>query len=174
MAKKKKTVAETGGGGSLPDANVDQIREIIFGGHIRDYEARFQALQDEFAAALKNLKKEFDAAVKNLDQAIESEGTKRRDDDESLDALVQSKFAELGKELAAAEARAGDGLEKLARDTQAAQRELRRSMEGGSQDLDARLTAVAEDLSARKVERDELAALLTELAQRLNGTADAD
>lgn len=174
MAKKKKTVAAAGGGTTAADANVDQIREIIFGAQIRDYEARFQALQDAFAAAIKDLKKEFNAAVRSLDQAIEAESAKRRDDDESLDALIQNKFAELGKELAAVEARAGDGLKKLAHDTQAAQRELKRSMEGGNQDLDARLTAVAEDLSARKVARDELAALLSELAQRLSGSTDAD
>lgn len=166
MAKKKKTVASAGGAGS--DANVDQIREIIFGAQIRDYEARFQALKDQFEDAFKKLKQELKAEARALDAAIEAERSDRRNEDESLDALIQTRFAELGKELAAAEARADDRIDKLARDTAAARRELERSIEGGNQNLDARLTAVADDLSSRKLARDELAALLNELAQRLS------
>lgn len=174
---KKKTVSKAAG--MATDANVDQIREIIFGSNIREYEARFQALQDEIAAAFKSLKQELKAGIKNLEgaikntrQSLDDETAARRNDAESLDALIQNKSAELGKDIDAVEARTGQELARLAKDAQANQLEIQRSMEGGNRDLEARLNSIAAELSERKVARDELAGLLKELAQRLEGTAD--
>ncbi len=176
MARKKTKVPGTA---QASDANVDQIREIIFGANIREYEARFQALQDEIAAAFKDLKQELKVNIKNLEgaiektrRALEDERAGRRNDAESLDSLIQSKSEELGKEIDGVEKRVSQQFAKLAADTQDTQREFERSLENGSRDLEARLKRIAAELSERRVARDELAGLLKELAGRLEGSAD--
>src|SRR5712692_4010154 len=59
-------------------ANVDKIRDILFGSQMRDYEKRFARMEDRLAkdaAALReDLKKRFDALESFAKQEIESVG----------------------------------------------------------------------------------------------------
>ena len=70
--------------------NVDQIREIIFGGHIREYATRFAALEKSLKDAQARLRKVFEAQLKVLSDALEQEVADRRNADEGLDGLLQN------------------------------------------------------------------------------------
>ncbi len=54
--------------------NIDQIRELIFGPTMRDYERRFEALQKQIQALEANFEAKFDKLQKALaDQSVDSE-----------------------------------------------------------------------------------------------------
>ena len=58
MADPKKPAADGGA-----DRNVDQIRDILFGGQMRDYERRFQDLNQRFEAELVRLRRSTSAST---------------------------------------------------------------------------------------------------------------
>jgi predicted transcriptional regulator len=165
---------------SANDRNVDQIRDILFGGQMRDYERRFQDLSQRLESESQRLHSDLD---KRLGQ---------------LDKRVDDQFEKLAKQLRQEIADRTQGIDDLETRMQQGQRSLRAELQGGLQALEADLAAkderqreglsevrqlmaarVAEisaalgraeqDLRGDKVGRADLAALLTEVALRLNG-----
>lgn len=165
---------------SPQDRNVDQIRDILFGGQMRDYERRFQ----------------------DLAQRLESENTRLRQDLDKRVAQIEKRlddhFEKLSKMLRQEVSDRTQGLDDLESRSLQAQRTLRAELQGGLQTLESELAAKDErlreelaalrqllgermtelaalhsrseqDLRADKVGRGDLAALLTELALRLKG-----
>jgi len=63
-ANKTNATAET------PD-DVDKIRDIIFGGQMREYAARFQELEKEVADSLQRMSKELDKRFEKLERALQ-------------------------------------------------------------------------------------------------------
>lgn len=165
------------------DRNVEQIRDILFGGQMRDYERRFQEMSQRLEAESQRLHDDLDQRLGQLE---------RRVDDH---------FDKLGKQLRQEIADRSAGLDELETRMQQGQRTLRGELQGGLQALEGDLAAkderqreglaelraslqarVAElmqtlsrsegELRADKVGRNDLAGMLTELALRLNGELD--
>lgn len=55
------------------DANVDKIREILFGGQMQDYELRFTALENRLASAAAELREETRARLDALEAYAKKE-----------------------------------------------------------------------------------------------------
>lgn len=170
MADKK-----SGADGAMA-GNVDQIREIIFGGHIREYESRFAALEKSLKEAQDRLRKDFEAEIKALKQslsdtrgALDQEIADRQNADEGLDGLVQNTGGELGKELDAAEQRLDARADELAAALDSARKALEAALKKQGNALTRDLGKVSERLEDNKVARAELARLLGGVADKLTG-----
>ena len=177
MADKKNAGADGG------DRNVDQIRDILFGGQMRDYERRFvelaaklenegTKLRAEMEKRLAALDKRLDDQVEKLAKAVRQEVTDRGKAVDDLDgrtlqaartarAEINAAFDDVHQEMSSADERSRKALADLASQLKAAIKEA-----------DAALTAARGELRGEKVGREDLAALLTEVSLRLKGEFD--
>lgn len=162
------------------DRNVDQIRDILFGGQMRDYERRFLELSQRLESESQRLHDDLDKRLAQLEKRVDDQ------------------FEKLGKQLRQEVADRTQGIDDLETRMQQGQRTLRGELQGGLQALEADLDAKDErqrealaelrqllatrvselnaalsrsdqELRSDKVGRSDLAALLTEVALRLNG-----
>lgn len=165
------------------DRNVDQIRDILFGGQMRDYERRFLELNERIEADFKALRLDLDKRVTALDKRL----------DEQLDKLGKGLRQEIADRNKAVE----DLESRLLQSARTQRGELTNAIEAVSQELatsDERLRRAIAELEAalkeeagraaaalnrsqdavraEKVGREDLAALLTEVALRLKGDFD--
>ena len=160
--------------------NIDKIREIIFGGHMRDYDKRFTRLEARLikeAADLRDdtkrrfevlemfIKREFEALTERLQ-------TEQRHREEAVQSLSHA-LTETGQTL---EAKLVQFDESSAR----AQRDLRTQILDQSRSLSeeirlkhAEMSSALErevaELNDDKPSRSHLASMFNELAARLNG-----
>lgn len=147
--------------GHVPDAgdtgagSVDKIRDILFGVQMRDYDRRFAGVEERLSRELATLRDETAQRFEALQNSLR----------EGLDALHNRLNGE--------QQTRGDSLQSLGND-------LRRQLsEQGHQisselvrrfdELSASLERQAGSLRHEKTDRATLAALLTEMAQRLHG-----
>ena len=167
--------------GSLEQAsgNIDKIRDILFGTHMREYDARFarleEALMKESAELRESTRRRFDALEGYVKKELESLQTRLRGErDERTDA-----FSQLSRELK----ESGDTLSKRIRDlddqSTAAASDLRQEILNHSRGLMDELKSRNDELSSLlerrfqvlqhgKTDRSALASLLTEVAMRIN------
>ncbi|MEO6341923.1 MAG: hypothetical protein ABIO49_02130, partial [Dokdonella sp.] len=68
MADPKKPAADGGA-----DRNVDQIRDILFGGQMRDYERRFQELNQRLEGDLARLRDTQEKRLAQIDKRIDDQ-----------------------------------------------------------------------------------------------------
>lgn len=135
--------------------SVDKIRDILFGVQMRDYDRRFAGVEERLSRELATLRDETAQRFEALQNSLR----------EGLDALHNRLNGE--------QQTRGDSLQSLGND-------LRRQLsEQGHQisselvrrfdELSASLERQAGSLRHEKTDRATLAALLTEMAQRLHG-----
>jgi hypothetical protein len=165
------------------DRDVDQIRDILFGGQMRDYERRFaelaQRLEQEAARMREDLDRRFAALDARLDEQIERLGrlVKQESADRSralddLETRVQQASRTQRDELDAALAQLAQDLARTDERGRQALAALSATLEKGLAQADAAITATRGELRGDKVGREDLSALLTELALRLKGEFD--
>ena len=178
MAEKKNPPAD-----AAADRNVEQIRDILFGGQMRDYERRFQEMnqriEGEFARLRADADKRLVALERRLDEQVEklAKGLRQEvgDRNKALDdlesRLLQAARTQRGEISAAIE---GLGRELGATDERlrGLLAELEATLESHSQRAVQALGAAREELRCENVGREDLAALLTEVALRLQGQFD--
>ena len=172
--RERQAVDPTGG------ASIDKVRDILFGGQMREFERRFTRLEERLLKETTDLK----AHLKSRLDALESFSKK---ESESLadqiraekDARVEAVNG-LSRELKDT-AKTFERRATAADDQQAkGQRELRQQILEQGQKLSdeirkrtdemlAALNREAQQLRADKMDRANLAALLTEMALRLTG-----
>ena len=175
MTDKKQ--ADTDGAG---DRNVDQIRDILFGGQMRDYERRFvelaQKLEQE-AARLRGemekrvaaLEKRFDDASEKLARQVRQEINDRGKACDDLESRVQQAARTARNEINAALGELQSDLEAADERERKALAEVAGSLAKASKEHESALGAARSELRSEKVGREDLAALMTELALRLKG-----
>jgi exonuclease VII large subunit len=176
MAEKKAT-------GDGAERNVDQIRDILFGGQMRDYERRFGEFDARLESELARLRDAQDKRLAQIDKRIDDQLDKLgkllrqeiQDRNRSLDDLesrlqqasrtarseVTASLDAHAAELAATDERLRGALADVAKATHARAGET-----------DGALARLASDLRDEKVGREDLAALLVEFALRLRGDFD--
>jgi hypothetical protein len=165
------------------DRNVDQIRDILFGGQMRDYERRFQDLNERIEADFKALRLDLDKRVtaidKRLDEALDKlakglrqEVADRNKSVEDLESrLLQSARTQRG-ELTNAIESVGHELATTDERLRRAIAELEAALGEETARANTALTRSQDAVRAEKVGREDLAALLTEVALRLKGDFD--
>ncbi len=90
------------------DGNIDKIRDILFGVHVRDFEKRFAELDEKFSSELGDLRNDLQKKLDKLESILmkETATLKGRIDDEPFlrDDAIKNATAEIRK--------SGEGMEK--------------------------------------------------------------
>lgn len=166
------------------DHKMDQIRELMFGSVVRDFDRRIQEVSERMESELARLANDYEKRVATLearlDPQIEKLGVQLRQESASRTSAlddVDVRFSQAQRtqrsevnavlqqhedNATAAEARAREALAQLDQRTQAALQSVR----------DA-LASARNELGGQKLAREDLADLMAEVSLRLRGTQDA-
>jgi hypothetical protein len=163
---------------SAGGANLDKVRDILFGNQIRDIERRFARLEERLVKETNDVKADVKSRLDALERYV-------RDETESLVGQIKAEHedrvganASLSRELKDTGAALERRLSSLDDQSSKRQRELRQQMleqhqrlsDDLRQKVDEVLAALAREtgeLRSDKADRATLAALLTEMAMRL-------
>lgn len=160
------------------DGNVDKIREILFGGQMRDYEGRFADLEERISQRIDRMDAEFDKRIERLNTYAKREVDKlsERLKAERKDRVADGKsgLRDLKDLAQQVEAWFGEVEERFDADSKV----LRNAMHEQSEELASLITETREHLNAAvsnearsledsKLSREDLAGLLSEVAARL-------
>ena len=174
------TQSINGGDVHQPDTgNVDKIREILFGGQMKDYERRFARVEERLIQESSDLREETRKRFDVLELFIKKEfaaltdslQAEHRTRDEAVQGLWHGLY-DTGKALEARLAelqensmRAQSGLrQQILEQSQTLSDEIREKR----QELASMLQREVAELNHEKTDRSALGALFTEMALRLN------
>lgn len=159
--------------------NLDKVREILFGGQMRDSERRVARLEERLARDTNELRDDLRKRVAALEQFVRDELTTlsdrlRQEVEERTDGH-RTLAQQIGDAARTFEKKTAQIDDQLAR----AQRDLRQQLLDIQQGLTDDLKAKADEVMARlahesgelrndKADRSTIAALLSEMAMRLN------
>ncbi|WP_019498427.1 hypothetical protein [Pseudanabaena sp. PCC 6802] len=161
--------------------NIDQIRDIIFGAQLREYNGRFekiesdllsmhQELLDRINEVRMNYSTELRVAVEALDKKLKTLQTSTDEERQDLRAQIErthrkstASFDKLNSDLEVATTSIRDDLTETKAKMQEDMRGLRTYIQ---EELDRRLSAIGN----MKISRDDMAEILFELGMRLKGT----
>ena len=180
MAKKQTTKRSAKSMGTNEvEGNVDKIRDILFGGQMRDFEQRLDAMEKRLTQAIERGARDLERRVERLDKYTRRE----------VDKLTEQLKAERKDRVA--EARQGaNEFNTLVEQVEAWFAEVDEQLASESKDLRSTLNEQGEELTAQIREahkqllaslqketseladvtlaREDMAAVLTEVAMRLN------
>jgi hypothetical protein len=160
--------------------NLDKVRDLLFGGQMRDYDRKFARLEErlsrETAELRDDVKRQLAALEQYMRAEVESLSDRLRLEQEARAGAAQ----DLGRELRETAQQFVQRTAQLDDVIARSQRDLRQQLHTQRQELGddirqrvedvlARLAREAHELRSDKTDRKALAALLTELAMRLSG-----
>ena len=164
---------DAGGG-----ASIDKVRDLLFGGQLRELDRRFARLEERLVKETNQLRQDMQARIDALEAYARKESDSlgdqiRAEHQDRVDA--HDNLARDMKESSKSQERRTTALDEQ---TSKAQRELRQQMleqhqrlseeiRRRTEDLLATLTRESQALRADKTDRSTLAALLNEMAMRL-------
>lgn len=159
-------------------ANVDKIRDILFGNNMREYEKRFARLEERLTksseALRDDLKKRFDSLESFMREELESLGTRlKAEKSERADALkeltreTRDNAKALEKKLSQLEEQLDSAHTELRTKILEQSKALGAQIQKTKDDLEASLEQEAETLRTDKTDRLQLADLFTEMSLRL-------
>jgi IMP dehydrogenase/GMP reductase len=167
----KGITAEDGG-------NIDKVRDILFGGQMRDYERRFQkleerllqetsALKDEVRKRLATLEQFMKQEAASLAERIKTEQEERTDATKDLAREARDHIKVFEKKTGALDDAIGKAQRELRQQLLDVQQKMSDEMRQKIDEVLARLTQESNELRNDKTDRAALASLLTEMALRL-------
>jgi DNA repair exonuclease SbcCD ATPase subunit len=160
--------------------NVDQIRDIIFGPQLREYNRRFEKIESDLSAFQDEIRYHIDEAkgilTKELRNSVESLEKKLK----SLSSTAQEEWSDLRQQLERTDKKFSNSLEALSTEvdnnTTSLREELSQTRSKLQEDIRVLKVQIHEELDRRlsgfgdvKVSRDEMAEILVELGMRLRG-----
>lgn len=163
--------------------NVERIRDILFGGQMRDYEKRFNRLEEKMSKEVTRLRADMDKRMSSLEdfmrrefetlsEKLQAEKKERSESNLILETTFKAADASLKDHLSEVEEYSTKELRRL----QHQQREDAKNSENSVNELRTELIETLErelnNLRDSKLDRTALAALFTETAMRLNDDAD--
>ncbi len=161
--------------------NIDQIRDIIFGSQLRDYNGRFEKIESDLALLQQDIQDrveqlktiltaEIKSSVENLDKRIKTltlnsqeELTDLRQQGDRLNRKFSSSIEALDEAL---DQQTTSLREELGQTRDQLQEEVRNLKNQVLEELDRRFSLLTEV----KVSRDDMAEVLFEVGMRLKGT----
>lgn len=166
--------------GQVANNNVDQIRDILFGGQMRDYELRFARLEEKLEKEQARLASDMNSRLDSLDKFVRRELQRHV---EKLQQERKSRMAEI-QELTQAmqhlDTQLSDKIQNLDDETKEDFSEVRQALRDEVSQLQMRLREQQDDLlsnlnnetsklRADKISHQSLSGLFSELGMRLNG-----
>lgn len=174
MAARKKanpTKAERADAAKALVDDVDKIRDIIFGGQMREYSQRFTQLEKEVVKATTRLERDIDKRISRLETKLTAEVAKLTKSVGAESARRQADVDAAGERLADAENNLLRQLEEshaaLSSDLESAREKLEALVKETRLDLTEEFTGETTVLGREKVAATELASLMQDVAKRL-------
>jgi len=173
------TSADSAGAQQSEAGNVDKIREILFGGNMRDYDKRFARLDERLAKESSDLRSETKRLFDSLETFVKKEFEALSNRLESEQKLRHESVQDVSQELRYTAKALDAKLAQFDSQTTQAQRELREQLLDQSKSLSEEirlkhdevlsvLERQVKELNHEKTDRASLSALFTEVALRLN------
>lgn len=186
-SKSKQPAKKSSKNGAAEDnpGNIDKVRDILFGGQMRDYERRFSRFEDRLVQESAELKEDMRKRLTALEQFVKQEGAAqserlKAEHDERTTALkdLTREMRESNKAVEKKLGQLDDALDKLQSEMRKQILDLHKRLSDDMRkkfdDVLARLNQESTDLRNDKTDRAVLAALLNEMALRLSSEpADA-
>lgn len=159
--------------------NVDKIREILFGGQMRDYDKRFNRLEERLLKESAELREDSRRRVEALETFVNKEFAalvnRLQAEQQSREGSVQTMSRELNEAIKSLDAK----LTQFYNQSTETQHDLRQQLLEQSKNLNEEIRRKHDDVSAtlerelaelnhEKTDRTSLSALFTEVALRLN------
>ncbi len=163
--------------------NVERIRDILFGGQMRDYDKRFNRLEEKMSKEITRLRADMDKRMTSLEdfmrrefetlsEKIQTEKKERSEANLTLETTFKSADAALKDHISEVEDQSTKELRRL----QHLQREDTKNAESAVSELRSEMITMMEreleTLRGSKLDKTALAALFTETAMRLNDDID--
>lgn len=157
-------------------ANVDQIRDILFGKHMKEFDKRFsrleenlnnevQILKDDTKKMFENLENYIKTEVRSLTDKLKTEQTKRIDSDVELENeknRLEKRYAEFEESV--------NSFERDIRDQLLEQgKRLTDNMAEQRKDIMNEMKKATKELYQTKVDRNTLASFLNDVALKISG-----
>lgn len=175
MAKKQR---QSGLTEEHAEGNVDKIREILFGGQMRDYEQRFADLETRLTKNIELLSSNMEKRIERLDNFVKREIVKlsdqvkedrkvRREEGKQGSRELKDLAQQVESWCAELEEQIGSETQELRSSLQEQGEELSSLVQETHEQLSENLATEARGLADEKLAREDMAALLTEVALRL-------
>lgn len=166
-----------------PGKNVDQIRDILFGGQVRDYERRFARVEEEIARELAGLREDMDKRIKALQQfttgeieslseRLRTESREQRAAQQNFAKQTEQEFSQVGERIGKLEESNDKQFREMRQQHHDAKEAAEEALRRVQDELVATIRRESDELANAKVARADLAAMLTEVAMRLNQEFD--
>lgn len=163
----------------VQDDNVDKIRDILFGGNMREYDKRFARLEDRLNADIDRLSQDIfkrfdsiDTYIKNefedINNRLHTEKTERKKDREDSKADVQGLQKTAENRFADIEQQTSADARTIRATMHEQANELLELVRSTRDEMASSINQEARDLRDSKVARTDLAELLSEVALRLS------
>jgi len=178
-AEDGQSLADSAGAQQSEAGNVDKIREILFGGNMRDYDKRFSRLEERLAKESSDLRSETKRLFDSLETFVKKEFEALSNRLESEQKLRHESVQDVSQELRYTAKALDAKLAQFDTQTTQAQRELREQLLDQSKSLSEEIRRKHDEVSSvlerqvkelnhEKTDRASLSALFTEVALRLN------
>ncbi len=165
--------------------NVDKIRDILFGGQMRDYEKRFKRVEDRFSNENAHLREDLGQRIRALEEMLNSELDSLGDKLKVERQDRQSMYQELQQEISTLKNELNNRMTQLDELFSKDMKQLRQHMHNKFQEINTQLrqqndnvmTIMKQEVSQLqegKVNRSDLASFFTEFAVRLNKDFNAE
>lgn len=166
-----------------PEGNVDQIRDILFGGQMRDYDRRFDELDERSKREAERARAEFIKRFESIEQLLKEQADKHAVQLKKLDTehkasveaasvssdrlakALRSELTDVDEKYDAGTSALRDRLHKLANETA-------ESLRSSQDEISLVIDRMGSALRDEKVARDELAGFFSEMALRLTRQFD--
>ena len=159
-------------------ANVDKIRDILFGSQMRDYEKRFTRLEDNVTKAVENLREDMakrldtlsgfvQQEVDSLSQRLKTEKGERTDGFKEISRELKDAAKGLEKKLGQLEESFADGQSELRSKILEHSKAVMNEIDKLRRETAAALDSEVEVLRNEKTDRAALADLFAEFSLRL-------
>jgi len=159
--------------------NIDKVRDILFGGQMRDYDRRFNRLEERLVQETAELKDDVRRRLAALEQfvkgeaaslaeRIKTESDERTDATKDLSRELRDQAKAFEKKASVLDDQIGRGQRELRQQILELHQQMTDDLRQKIDDVLARLGRESAELRHDKADRATLAALLTEMAMRLN------
>jgi len=159
--------------------NVDKIREILFGGQMRDYDKRFARLEERLMKESTDLRESTKRSLQDLEAFMKQEfqalNNRLHAEQKSREGSVESVTRELhdtaktlDSKLAQFDSQTNQAQSDLRHQLLEQSKTLSEEIRRKSDELSALVDREVKDLNDGKTDRTALSSLFTELALRLN------
>ena len=166
-------------------ANVDKIRDILFGNQMRDYDRKFSNLEDRLLKEVSRVREESGKRLEALENFIKKELEAISDRQKNEESERKQSIKALSNEWDKAAKDLDKKLSSLDGQFTASTRDLRQQILDQYQNLSSDISSkyheltemqerIASELREDKVDRTALSALLTDLALRISGESLLD